>query len=69
MAKQEIDTTEEAATQMSVLIGAIKGKRNFLEENDTSPWNRQRIQSNIGKMEERLAELEREWPEAAQRIS
>lgn len=63
-----IDSTREAAARMSVLRGSIKGKRNALERIE-NPWNRQRIQSDIGEMEEELEELEREWPTAAQRIS
>jgi len=68
MKRREVDSTKEAAARMAVLRGSIRGKRSALDSIE-SPWNRQRIQSDIGEMEERLEELEREWPTAAQRIS
>lgn len=70
MDTQNIDAAVlHVALHMSELRGAIAGKRKFLRKADPGFGQKQKIQSEIGEIEEELEDLERKWPTAAQMIS
>lgn len=68
MKRRKINSEQEAMARMSVLRGMMKGKKSALDD-ITVPWNKDRIRSEIGEIQERIEELERKWPRAAQKIS
>lgn len=63
-----IKSTDQAVQEMALLLASIHGTETFIDENVSNPYKRQKLQSEIGKKQERIAEIEREWPEAAQKL-
>jgi len=61
-------TIQNAASEMAVLKGKLRSLRKVLKSG-ANPITKQRIRLEIGKTEEDLEKMERQYPEAAQLIS
>lgn len=71
--EEQIESSEQAEHRIRFLLDTLDRRRTEIEETDfTTPLELQRkqeLQSEIGKIEERVEELERDWPTAAQNVS
>ena len=61
-------TTRGAASEMAIMQGKLESLRNFLET-DIGPVTSQEIRSEIGRIEEDLEKMERNYSTAAQIVS